>query len=170
MFRSRKSFYIIGFLLTIAGFALDRITKLWALSIQGKEDVIVIDGVLQFHYLENTGAAFSLLNGKFTFFFIVTPILCILILFLLSKIPYDNKRYLPIWIIGFLILAGAAGNFYDRLVYRYVIDFIYFSLIHFPVFNVADIYVTCGVIVFALLYMFYYKENELETFYRKKKA
>jgi signal peptidase II len=66
------------------------------------------------------------------------------------------------------MLAGALGNLYDRIVYRYVIDFIYFSLINFPVFNVADIYVTCGLILFVLLYIFFYKENELEVFYRKK--
>lgn len=168
MFRSRKAYYLFGLLCTVLGFALDRITKVLATGLMGKPDIILIPGVLQFHYLENTGAAFSLLNGQFVFFFITTPLLCILILFLLSKLPFDNRRYFPLWLIGFLMLAGALGNLYDRIVYRYVIDFIYFSLINFPVFNVADIYVTCGLILFVLLYIFFYKENELEVFYRKK--
>jgi signal peptidase II len=168
MFRSRKAYYFFGFLCTVLGFVLDRITKILATGLLGKPDIILIPGVLQVHYLESTGAAFSLLNGQFTFFFITTPILCIVILFLLSKLPYDNRRYFPLWLIGFLMLAGALGNLYDRIAYRYVIDFIYFSLINFPVFNVADIYVTCGLIVFVFLYIFFYKENELEVFYRKK--
>ncbi|MCR4999112.1 MAG: signal peptidase II [Lachnospiraceae bacterium] len=168
MFHSRKSYFIAGLFVTILGFLLDRVSKVFAMGLQGQTDIILIPGVLQFHYLENTGAAFSLLNGQFGFFFIVTPILCLLILFLLSKLPYDNKRYFPLWLIGFLMLAGALGNFVDRIVYRYVIDFIYFSLINFPVFNVADIYVTCGLIVFLILYIFYYKDGELDAFYRKK--
>ena len=158
MFHSRKSYFITGLFVTILGFLLDRVSKVFAMGLQGQTDIVLIPGVLQFHYLENTGAAFSLLNGQFGFFFIVTPILCLLILFLLSKLPYDNKRYFPLWLIGFLMLAGALGNFVDRIVYRYVIDFIYFSLINFPVFNVADIYVTCGLIVFLILYIFYYKD------------
>lgn len=168
MFRSRTQYYVLGFLCTLLGFVLDRATKIAATGLKGTSDFILIPGVLQFHYLENTGAAFSLLNGQFTFFFIVTPVLCALILFVLAKLPYDNKRYFPLWIIGFLMLAGALGNLVDRICYRYVIDFIYFSLINFPVFNVADIYVTCGIIVFVLLYIFYYKDNELEGFIHKK--
>ena len=169
MFRSRKSFYLFGLLVTVLGFALDRFTKYLALGLKDGSDVILIPGALQFHYLENQGAAFSVLTGQFAFFFITTPILCALILFLLSRLPYDNKRYFPLWIIGFLMLAGALGNFYDRIRFRYVIDFIYVSLINFPVFNVADIYVTCGIIAFLLLYIFYYKDNELEAYYKRSK-
>ena len=60
------------------------------------------------------------------------------------------------------IAAGAAGNLYDRITLKYVRDFIYFSLIDFPVFNVADIYVTCSVFVLAFLIFFYYKEEDLQ--------
>jgi signal peptidase II len=171
MFRSRKAYYFFGFLCTVLGFVLDRITKILATGLLGKPDIILIPGVLQFHYLENTGAAFSLLNGQFTFFFITTPILCIVILVLLSKLPYDNRRYFPLWLIGFLMLAGALGNLYDRIAYRYVIDFIYFSLIDFPVFNVADIYVTVSVTVLVILVLFFYKESEInEIFDNEKKS
>ena len=66
-------------------------------------------------------------------------------------------------------MAGAYGNFIDRLRLGYVIDFFYFNLIDFPVFNVADIYVTVSTIVFCLLLFFYYKEEDLERIVRSRK-
>ena len=66
-------------------------------------------------------------------------------------------------------MAGAYGNFIDRLRLGYVIDFFYFKLIDFPVFNVADIYVTVSTIVFCLLLFFYYKEEDLERIVRSRK-
>ena len=61
-----------------------------------------------------------------------------------------------------LILSGALGNLIDRVSNRYVVDFIYFVPIDFPKFNVADIYITVGVAILAVLLFFYYKEEELE--------
>ncbi len=63
------------------------------------------------------------------------------------------------------LFAGALGNYIDRILNHYVIDFVYFSLINFPVFNVADIYVTCTVILLFVLLLFYYKEDELRLFF-----
>lgn len=68
----------------------------------------------------------------------------------------------PLYVTLVVLLAGALGNFYDRLFQGYVIDFIYFSLIDFPVFNVADIYVTLSVIVLIVMVLFVYKGDELE--------
>lgn len=61
------------------------------------------------------------------------------------------------------ILSGAVGNLIDRLTRRYVVDFIYFVPINFPKFNVADIYITVGVAVLAVLMLFYYSEEECGT-------
>jgi signal peptidase II len=58
------------------------------------------------------------------------------------------------------IAAGAVGNMIDRVFLGYVRDFLYFSLIDFPIFNVADIYVTCATILLILLLLFYYKEED----------
>ena len=60
-----------------------------------------------------------------------------------------------------MICSGALGNFIDRIAHRYVVDFFYFELIDFPVFNVADIYVTVSAVLLILLILFYYKEDEL---------
>ena len=65
-------------------------------------------------------------------------------------------------ITGAVLFGGAAGNFIDRLFRGYVVDFIYFSLIDFPVFNIADIYVVCGGIVLVFLVVFKYKDEDFE--------
>ena len=59
-----------------------------------------------------------------------------------------------------MIASGAAGNMIDRVSHDYVVDFIYFVLINFPIFNVADIYVTVSTFLFVILFLFYYKEND----------
>lgn len=69
----------------------------------------------------------------------------------------------------FFLTSGALGNLIDRIRLKYVIDFIYFSLIDFPVFNVADIYVTVSMIVLLLLVLFYYKDEDDFAFLSPKK-
>ena len=66
------------------------------------------------------------------------------------------------------VFAGAIGNFLDRLRLQYVIDFLYFELIDFPVFNVADCYVTIACASFAFLVFFYYKESDFEFLEKTK--
>ena len=70
------------------------------------------------------------------------------------------------------LFVGAVGNLIDRVWHHYVVDFIYFSLINFPVFNVADIYVTCGVICLFILILFVYSDQQfdeiLHAVYHKK--
>ena len=92
-------------------------------------------------------------------FYIFTPILCGAILYLFLRLP-NKKEYHILRVILVLLMAGALGNYIDRIQYQYVIDFIYVSLIHFPVFNVADIYVTCSVIVLFLLILFVYSDEQ----------
>ena len=75
---------------------------------------------------------------------------------------------MPLIVVVDVLVAGAIGNFIDRLVNKYVIDFIYFSLIDFPIFNVADIYVTLSVIALFILIFFYYKEEDFKFITKKK--
>ena len=81
-----------------------------------------------------------------------------------------KRSILAISILLVLIFSGAAGNIIDRLCVDAVTDFLYFKLINFPVFNVADIYVTVSGILVAILLIFYYKEEDLDflKFKRKK--
>ena len=72
------------------------------------------------------------------------------------------------WIMIFMI-AGAIGNLIDRVMQQYVVDFLYFKLINFPIFNVADIYVTCAAIALLILGFIYYKDEDIERIFPSKK-
>ena len=74
--------------------------------------------------------------------------------------PYQ-KKFIPLRIVLTILAAGAIGNFIDRITAGYVVDFIYFEIINFPIFNVADIYVCISVIILMYLLIFHYKEEEL---------
>ncbi|MCR5229943.1 MAG: signal peptidase II [Solobacterium sp.] len=144
---------------------LDQFTKYLAvqhlLPLQGGK--ILIPGVFRLLYLENRGSAFGMLQNKQTFFIIFTIIVLVAILIVYSHMP-QTARMLFLRIDLVLIFAGAIGNFIDRIRQGFVVDFLYFELIDFPIFNVADIYVTVGCILLILLLLFYYKDEELNFF------
>ena len=95
------------------------------------------------------------------FFYIITPLISIVLFYILWKCAGNKKHQLLYWIMIFLI-AGAFGNYIDRIYQKYVVDFIYVSLINFPVFNIADIYVTCSVIMLFITVIFLYSEEDFE--------
>lgn len=150
--------------------AFDQITKILAkTNLEGTEGLNVIKGVFQFQYHENRGMAFGMLQNKIWLFVLFTIIVLIGIAFVYVKLP-ESRRYQPIhWILIFLA-AGAIGNFIDRIFRNYVVDFLYFELIDFPIFNVADSYVTVSCIVLVLLFIFYYKDEDLEFLSKKKQS
>ena len=80
----------------------------------------------------------------------------------------ENRRYLPLRICAVLLCAGAVGNMIDRIFRGYVVDFFYFKLIDFPVFNVADIYVTTAAVILIVLIVFLYKEEDFDRIFPKK--
>lgn len=146
---------------------LDLVTKLWAQNALPEKPISLIQGVFELRYLENRGAAFGLLQNQRTFFIILTIIFLAAMVYVYMRIPSD-KKYLPLRLLVIIVSAGAFGNFYDRLTLTYVRDFLYFSLIDFPIFNVADIYVTCSAVAFFIMIVFVYKEDDL-AFMEKKK-
>ena len=145
----------------------DLVTKSYAAKTFRNSPKVLIPGALELTYFENRGAAFSMLQGKFTFFYIGTVIVLLAIIYVYLKMP-DSKRFNLLRITLVFLCAGAIGNFIDRIALQYVRDFIYFSLINFPIFNVADIYVTCSAIALALLILFYYKDEEFSFLKLKK--
>ena len=146
---------------------LDLMTKLWAQNTLPEKPISLIQGVFELRYLENRGAAFGLLQNQRTFFIILTIIFLAAMVYVYMRIPSD-KKYLPLRLLVIIVSAGAFGNFYDRLTLTYVRDFLYFSLIDVPIFNVADIYVTCSAVAFFIMIVFVYKEDDL-AFMEKKK-
>lgn len=155
--------FIMAFLPIILLILLDQLSKIWIVSnLKDKADIILIPNVLQLHYLENTGAAFSIMNHNMMwFFYIITPLISIVLFYILWKCAGNKKHQLLYWIMIFLI-AGAFGNYIDRIYQKYVVDFIYVSLINFPVFNIADIYVTCSVVMLFITVIFLYSEEDFE--------
>ena len=147
--------------------AFDLFTK--SVAVNALADDIHIDlikGVLEFYYIQNRGAAFGIFQDGTLILGLISAVTMIVLICLYMRIP-DDRKYLPLRIVLLFICAGAAGNLYDRITLHYVRDFIYFSLIDFPVFNVADIYVTCSVFILAYLILFYYNEDDLSFFQRK---
>ena len=147
---------------------LDQWTKSLAVEhLMNQNPFVIIPKVFQLRYLENRGAAFGMMQGQQTFFMISAAIAILFICYAYFKLPW-NKRFHPLRVIGLLIGAGAVGNLIDRVCLGYVVDFFYFELIDFPIFNVADIYVTVATFVLAALILFFYKEDELDCLFPKK--
>ena len=136
---------------------LDQVAKHEALlHLKDHSSISLIPGVLELAYVENRGMAFGMLEGRQFLFGGMCVIFCIALIWVFVR------EYLPLLLTGAVLFGGAAGNFIDRLFRGYVVDFIYFSLIDFPVFNIADIYVVCGGIVLVLLVVFKYKDEDFE--------
>lgn len=141
----------------------DQYTKWLAIShLKGQEPFVIISRVLEFSYLENTGAAFSSFLGRQTLLIGLTTLVIALLLWKYLTLP-EGKRFVPMRLCMLFIISGAVGNLIDRASQRYVVDFIYFVPIDFPKFNVADIYITVGVAVLGILLFFYYRDEELEA-------
>ena len=162
----RAGIAVISFVLLVL---LDQWTKSLAVKhLMNQEPFVLIPNVFQLRYLENRGAAFGMMQGQKPFFVIIAAVAILFICYAYFKMPW-TKRYHPLRVIGLMIGAGAVGNLIDRLFLSYVVDFFYFELIDFPIFNVADIYVTVATFVLAALIIFYYKEDELDSLFSLKK-
>ncbi|MDD6305593.1 MAG: signal peptidase II [Clostridiales bacterium] len=160
---------LIGAVLSALLIGFDQLTKYWAVSgLKDKDAFVLWNGVFELRYLENRGAAFGILQGqKWPLVIFTIVILAILIYVFLNKIPM-GKKFFFLDLISILFFAGAIGNFIDRIAQDYVIDFFYFCLIDFPIFNVADIYVTVAAFLLIVLGFFYYKDEDWEKIFPAK--
>lgn len=130
------------FIIVIAILFLDRLTKILITSnLVTGESIPVINNIFHITLVKNRGAAFGLLQGKVPFILLTSLLAVVLIYFNLK----DSKGNRPVKIFLSLILAGALGNLFDRLMFGYVIDFLDFRV--WPVFNVADSAITVGAIL-----------------------
>ncbi len=153
--------YIGAVILLIALIALDQATKGYIrANFIIKETKPLIDKVLYIMYIENDGMAFSLLKGKKIFLVVITVILMAFAVYYYLVVLKEDK-YLPLRLIMIFITAGGIGNLIDRLRLGKVTDFIYFSPINLPVFNVADIYVTWSIFFLIILLLTKCRHDEL---------
>jgi len=149
----------------------DQFTKhLAVLHLKDQKPFIIIKDVFELNYLENTGAAFGMLKNQKALFVFISIIVLVIIAVVLLKTP-NEKKYSIFRISLVLIASGAVGNsLIDRVRYDYVVDFLYFKLINFPIFNVADIFVTIGTALLAIVILFVYKEEDLDFLSFQKKT
>ncbi|MGO5052313.1 signal peptidase II [Lachnospiraceae bacterium LCP25S3_G4] len=163
----KSYFYAIFAILMLV--LLDQWSKFFAIiKLKDTSGIDVVDGIFKLYYLENRGAAFGMLQNQKTYFIISAIVILFVIGYFYGKIPV-KKHYIPLRICAVFIVSGALGNMVDRIRLEYVVDFLYFELIDFPIFNVADIYVTMSTIILVYLMLFFYKEDEL-TFLTFKKS
>lgn len=147
--------YFIGSALLIL---IDQITKYWAYNnLRTARAISIIDKVFRLNYCENRGAAFGVLQNQLWLFVIITVLVIGAVIFFMIKFKPKNKL-----LIGSLTLltGGALGNFIDRIARGFVVDFLDFHLINFPVFNVADCFVVIGAILFAVYVLFFSPDIE----------
>lgn len=141
---------------------LDQFTKYMAITkLKDNPAVVLIRDVLELKYLENRGSAFGMLQNQKFFILFVGFVFLAVILFFLFKLPCE-KKFRIVHILLAAVIAGGIGNMIDRFRFDYVVDFIYFVLINFPIFNVADCYIVVSVIGLFILFLFVFKEKDLE--------
>lgn len=160
--RKKTKMLILDAIILLILLAFDQLTKYLVIAnLKNKPAIVLIDGVLELNYLENRGSAFGMLQNQKFFILFVGVVFMAVILFLLFKLPED-KKFNVIHILLSAIVAGGLGNMIDRFRFDYVVDFISFVLIHFPIFNVADCYIVVATITLFILFLFVYKEKDLE--------
>ena len=140
----KKSLFILIVILILT--IIDQIIKYLVVSnISIGSEKIIIDNFLKFIYIRNTGAAFGILSGNIIFLIFITVLLIFYIVNEMKKNINNNLSLLSFS----LILSGALGNLIDRVVRGYVVDYIPFTLFNreMSVFNLADTYITIGVIL-----------------------
>ena len=138
-------------IVAILAIAADQLSKLWVVKNMMLYDHLEFGtDLVELYYIQNNGAAYSILQGKQTLLILFT--LAVMLGIIAYVIAYKSKASkLEIFSLA-LILGGGVGNLIDRVMNGYVIDFINTNII--PVFNVADICITCGCILFVLTILF----------------
>lgn len=147
---------MIYYLLALLLIGIDQFTK-WQIvqNFSLYEEKVLIQDVFSLFYIQNEGAAWGIFQGKMVFFYIITVIVVGYIIYMFQQ---EKKKTVLMGISFSLILAGAIGNFIDRLVNGYVVDMFRLDFMNFPIFNVADVCLTVGVILMIIHVIFFEKE------------
>ena len=157
----------LALLLIAALVSIDQWTKGMAVEfLKNKPAIPIVEGWLELQYSENRGAAFGLLQDGRIFFLIITVVVLAAMAWFYFRIP-EKKCYLPILILLPIIAAGAIGNMIDRLMNGFVVDFVYLKIINFPIFNLADIFVSWSAVLLILFMIFKYKDEDYKELFGK---
>ena len=138
---------LLSLVIIVVGIVADQIFKNWIVAnIQLGDTEKIWPNVLSLTYIKNDGAAWSSFSGQQWFFLVLTPIVLVVALWFLWKKMAQNWYFIGLT----LIIAGALGNFIDRLHQGFVVDMFQTEFINFPIFNIADILLSVG---FVLLFI-----------------
>ena len=149
--------YILMVLMGLGIVAADQLSKLWILgNIPLHAQLPAIPGLFHLTYVQNTGAAFSSFQGQQWLFMVVFAVLTVGVIweFKTRKMGFSTIER---WCIA-AIYAGGLGNMIDRVRLSFVVDMIEVEFMNFPVFNVADCFITCGCIAMLVSLVFFNKE------------
>lgn len=156
----RKNSIILAFLSTLLLLGIDFVSKRMALKYLmpiGQKNFI--NGLIRLQYVENRGAAFGILSGRLLPIVLLTPVIVALIIWIYAK-SLSNPKFSKFRLICVFFVSGSVGNFIDRVAYGFVVDFLEFEFVDFPVFNIADIYLTLSTLALMILLLFYYKDSD----------
>lgn len=146
--KTNKFNYLIYLFIVVSLVSLDQYTKSIILNyFELYESKTIIDGFFSLTYVQNFGAGFSIMQNARTTFLILTPICLVGFTYLFIK---SNDKLSKAALL--LMISGTIGNFIDRIVRVYVVDFLDFIIFgwDFPIFNVADIFLTIGVCLYII--------------------
>ena len=152
--KKNLSVIMLGILIVI----IDRITKLLLIN----KEITIIPNLLNFTYIENNSVAFGIASNN-TILIVLLNVIILAIIIKFLKEKFSKTNYIIILSL-IMILAGGVGNLIDRIAMGYVIDFIDINILDFPVFNIADISITVGVIMIMIILIssLFEKENNIE--------
>ena len=147
-----------NYCLLVAGVvAADQITKVLTVqNIPLYQTAPALEGLFHFTYVQNTGAAWSMLSGMRWLFVGMFAVLTVLVLWEYFKKPMPFTKF-ERWCIA-AVYAGGLGNIIDRVRLGYVVDMIELDFMDFPVFNVADCFITCGCFALMVSLLFFNKK------------
>ena len=157
MFENNSKKFFFSFIIVLIIFAFDRFSKFYILNLAEAEKYVDIyfNSFLNFHLIWNTGIGFGLFSSDTNLYYNLITFLIVLInLIILIMIlkSHDYKFFLLL-----IILGGSLGNLFDRIYYKAVPDFVdlHYNDFHWYIFNVADIFITLGIIclIFAELFL-----------------
>ena len=151
---------IIGFIFLIVCFALDRFSKIYILNILNNEGQVdfYINQYLNIYLVWNTGIGFGLFSSEDNLFYNLFTLIIIIINIAIFYFAFIETKIKSFFLM--IILGGSLGNLFDRVYYRAVPDFIdlNYAGYHWFIFNVADIFITIGIICLIISELIFYKK------------
>ena len=149
--------YIMMALMALGIVAIDQYTKyLTVANIPLGGHVDAVKGIFNFTYVQNTGAAWSSFEGMIWLFVLIFVVFTAAIIWEFSKKRWGFTNF-ERWLIV-MVYAGGMGNIIDRIRLGFVVDMINLEFMNFPVFNVADCFITCGCILLVVHLIFFNKQ------------